>query len=167
MRQKIYCHFCASPLETRLAEERIRRYCPTCDGFIYENPIPAACLVVIDDQNRVLLVQRSVEPEIGAWCLPGGFMELGEVPEQAAIRELKEETGLDGQIESLLGVIAQKSELYDTVMIVGYSIRVFSGTPKAGDDASAIAFYSPTELPDIPFESHREFINKYYSDALR
>jgi 8-oxo-dGTP diphosphatase len=166
MRQKIYCHFCATPLETRLAAERVRRYCPTCDEFLYENPIPATCLVVIDDQNRVLLVQRNVEPEIGAWCLPGGFIELGEAPELAAIRELKEETGLDGHIERLLGVIAQESKLYDTVMIVGYLIKKLSGTPLAGDDASAIAFYSPAELPDIPFRSHREFIEKYYSDIF-
>jgi 8-oxo-dGTP diphosphatase len=163
MRPKTYCHFCATPLESRLIEDRRRLFCPKCNRVLYENPIPATCLVVIDNKDRVLLVQRNVEPEIGAWCLPGGFIELAEPPELAALRELKEETGLEGQIERLLGVIAQESKQYDTVMIVGYLIRRFSGIPIAGDDASAIAFYTPDARPEIPFASHREFVRRYYA----
>lgn len=167
MRVKTYCHFCATPLESRVIEERTRLFCPACNEVLYENPIPATCLVVIDNKDRILLVQRKVEPEIGAWCLPGGFIELGEPPELAALRELKEETGLEGQIERLLGVIAQESGQYDTVMIVGYLIKSFSGTPIAGDDASAIAFYASGAHPEIPFASHREFVRRYHADDLR
>ncbi len=163
MRTKTYCHFCATPLVNRSFEERTRRFCPKCNKVLYENPIPATCLVVIDNNDRVLLVQRNVEPEIGAWCLPGGFIELGEPPELAALRELREETSLEGKIDRLLGVIAQESEQYDTVMIVGYLIKNFSGTPIAGDDASAIAFYTPETRPEIPFASHREFVRRYYA----
>ncbi|MBN1655818.1 MAG: NUDIX domain-containing protein [Deltaproteobacteria bacterium] len=165
MRSKTYCHFCATRLENRTFEKRARLYCPRCDQVLYENPIPATCLVVIDNKNRVLLVRRSVQPEIGAWCLPGGFIELGEPPEQAALRELREETGLEGRVEKLLGVFAQESEQYHTVMIVGYLIKDFTGAPRAGDDASDIAFYGPETLPDIPFASHREFVRRYYSDT--
>lgn len=167
MRPKTYCHYCASPLESRLIEERERLFCPNCKQVLYENPIPASCLVVIDNKERVLLVQRNVEPEIGAWCLPGGFIELGEPPERAALRELKEETGLEAQIERLLGVIAQQSEQYDTVIIVGYLIKNFSGTPIAGDDASDIAFYTADTRPEIPFASHREFVRRYYAGDPR
>jgi 8-oxo-dGTP diphosphatase len=167
MRPKTYCHFCAAPLESRLIEDRNRLFCPNCNQVIYENPIPATCLVVIDNKDRVLLVKRKVEPEIGAWCLPGGFIELGETPELAALRELREETGLEGQVERLLGVIAQESKQYDTVMIVGYLIKSFSGTPIAGDDASDIAFYAPETRPEIPFASHREFVRRYYADESR
>jgi ADP-ribose pyrophosphatase YjhB (NUDIX family) len=162
MRPKIFCHFCATPLENRSVEERTRRFCPKCNQVLYENPIPATCVVVIDNKDRVLLVQRNVEPEIGAWCLPGGFIEIGESPEIAALRELREETGIDGQINRLLGVIAQQSKQYDTVMIVGYLVTRFSGAPIAGDDASDIAFYAPQARPEIPFASHREFVRRYY-----
>lgn len=167
MQPKTYCHYCATPLENRRVESRKRLFCPKCDQALYENPIPATCLVVIDNEDRVLLVKRNVEPKIGAWCLPGGFVELGESPERAALRELKEETGLEGHIERLLGVLAQESEQYDTVMIVGYLIKRFSGAPRAGDDASSIAFFTSDTRPEIPFASHREFVRRYYARDSR
>lgn len=89
-------------------------------------------------------------------------MELGETPETAALRELKEETGLDGQIEMLLGVYSNPSQLYHTVLMVGYLIHTYSGTPIAGDDADEVAFFHYDELPEIAFESHMKFIKMYY-----
>jgi ADP-ribose pyrophosphatase YjhB (NUDIX family) len=162
MRQKRFCHFCATPLERRQVEGRDRLYCTTCGRPLYENPIPATCLVVADDAERVLLVKRNVEPEIGAWCLPGGFVELGERPEEAALRELREETGLEGTVELLLGVAAQSSRQYHTVLIAGYLVRRYSGTAAAGDDASDVAFFGREEMPGIPFRSHRGFVEAYY-----
>jgi 8-oxo-dGTP diphosphatase len=139
---------------------RARLYCRRCQQAIYENPVPATCLVVPDDKSRILLVKRNVEPHRGSWCLPGGFIELGESPEGAALRELREETGLTGHIQAMIGAISQNSDRYHTVLILGYLIGRFEGTPYAGDDASDIAFFAPDELPDIPFESHRHFIDK-------
>jgi ADP-ribose pyrophosphatase YjhB (NUDIX family) len=109
----------------------------------------------------VLLVKRSVEPKKGLWCLPGGFMELGETPEQAALRELKEETGLAGRIEMLLGVYANPSVIYHTVLMVGYLVKSYSGTLIAGDDADDAAFFHYDRLPEIAFESHINFMRIY------
>ncbi len=63
-------------------------------------------------------------------------MELGETPEEAALRELKEETNLIGHIRMLLGVTSNHSDKYNTVLMVGYLVESYIGTPKAGDDAS-------------------------------
>ena len=104
MREKTHCPFCGNPLTRRLTEGRRRLFCTTCNEPIYENPIPATCLVVVDARDRVLLVKRSVEPKTGYWCLPGGFLEVHETPEEGALRELLEETGLLGKITRLLGV---------------------------------------------------------------
>jgi ADP-ribose pyrophosphatase YjhB (NUDIX family) len=117
----------------------------------------------VDNRDRVLLVKRSVEPQKGFWCLPGGFMELGEAPEKAALRELKEETGLLGRIEMLLGVSSNPSAQYHTVLMVGYLIKEYTGTLNAGDDADDAVYFHYTELPEIAFESHARFIRMYYA----
>jgi ADP-ribose pyrophosphatase YjhB (NUDIX family) len=121
---------------------------------------------VADEEKRILLVKRSVEPKKGYWCLPGGFMELDETPEQCALRELKEETGLSGKIKLLLGVRANPSPMYHTVHMTGYLVNEFSGTPVAGDDADQVKWFSINDLPEIAFDSHRHFISIYISGNL-
>ncbi len=163
MRKKNFCHYCGSALIEIIFEGSLRPFCEHCNEPIYENPIPATCLVVVDKEDRVLLVKRSVEPKKGFWCLPGGFMELGETPEKAALRELKEETGLSGQIDMLLGVSSNPSKQYHTVLMVGYLVKRYSGTLIAGDDADDAACFHYEELPEIAFESHARFIRIYYA----
>lgn len=167
MREKTFCPYCAGKLIQTFCEGALRLFCRSCEEPIYENPIPAACLVVVDSQERVLLVKRSVEPKKGFWCLPGGFMELGETPEQAALRELEEETGLKGRIERLLGVYANPSTQYHTVLMVGYLVKRFFGTPFAGDDAEDVACFHFRDLPEIAFDSHMNFIRIYYAAYAR
>jgi 8-oxo-dGTP diphosphatase len=163
MQEKQFCYFCGTRLVEKHWEGVLRRFCNQCNEPLYENPVPATCLVVIDDQEHVLLVKRSVEPKKGYWCLPGGFMELGETPEQGALRELKEETGLAGQIDIMLGVSSHPSDLYHTVLMISYLVNKYSGTLIAGDDASEAAYFQKDDLPEIAFESHRNFIRIYYS----
>ena len=163
MIKKKYCHFCGGQLADKFIEGRVRLFCNTCRSPIYENPVPATCLVTIDAQERLLLVKRSVDPKKGWWCLPGGFMELQETPEEAGLRELAEETGLTGKIDRLLGVTSNHSTAYDTVLMTGFLIRSYSGTLYAGDDADDVASFYYDELPEIAFESHAEFIRIYYA----
>lgn len=158
MQKKLFCPYCGQKLTEKYHENRNRLFCGRCNDPIYENPIPATCLVVTDDQDRILLVQRSVDPKKGQWCLPGGFIELGEPPEIAALRELFEETGLSGRIHKLLGVTTNPSQLYDSVLLVGYWVTEFSGNLIAGDDAADVGYFLPDRLPDIAFESHLKFI---------
>ncbi len=90
-------------------------------------------------------------------------MELGEAPEKAALRELKEETGLSGQIDMLLGVSTNPSAQYHSVLMVGYLVKSYSGTLIAGDDANDAGYFHYNELPAIAFESHASFIRMYYA----
>ncbi len=148
----------------KLCEGRVRLFCNQCNEPLYENPVPATCVIVTDKSNRLLLVKRTVEPKTGYWCLPGGFMELGEQPGQGALRELKEETGLFGKIDRLLGVTSSNSDQYDTVLMIAYLIKEHAGTLQPGDDASDAAYFTPANLPDIAFASHRQFITDYYQN---
>ena len=163
MIKKIYCYYCGNRLTKKLTEGRKRLFCDKCNIPIYENPVPATCLVTIDADERLLLVKRSVDPKKGWWCLPGGFMELQETPEQAGLRELKEETGLDGQIDMLLGVTTNHSTNYDTVLMTGFLIKSFNGSLIAGDDADDARWFNFNNLPEIAFDSHKKFVKLYYS----
>ncbi len=167
-RDKLFCHFCGHPLVRRAAEGRERLYCEACRTPLYENPVPATALVVADDKGRICLVRRGVEPHVGGWCLPGGFMEMGESPEECALRELREETALSGRIGDLLGVTVSRTFVNNAVLLVGYLVRDYAGEAAAGDDATDIGFFTEDEMPEIVFESHKRFVRIYlagYRDA--
>ncbi len=161
MRLKRFCPYCAAPLVDRFIEGRQRRWCDGCDQVLYENPIPANCLIVSPSAGQVLLVKRGVEPKIGMWCLPGGFMELDESPESGALRELREETGLIGRQLHLLGVRSTHSRQYQTVLMMGFWVIAYEGTPTAGDDALDARFFHTGQLPEIAFETHVHFIDAW------
>lgn len=159
--RKRYCPFCGGPLTARHAEGRDRLFCETERRFLYENPVPASTALVRDDAGRILLVRRSREPGLGLWALPGGFVENGESPAEAARRELEEETGLRGDGAELIDVIYQESEFYRTaLLIIGYRFSGHEGGLRAGDDADEAAFFPPEELPSLAFESHRRLIER-------
>lgn len=166
METKSYCPYCGGALAQKYIEGRQRLYCAPCHRPIYENPTPATCVVVINHKEQLLLVQRSVPPKISQWCLPGGFLELGESPEDGALRELAEETGLKGDIEMLLGVRTTPSPQYHSILMISFLIRTHRGRLIPGDDASDAQWFDAGQLPTIAFDSHRHFIKQYYSRSV-
>ena len=130
---------------------------------MYENPIPATALIIPhpDDARRIVLVKRAVEPCKGEYSLPGGFMEIDESPEECAIREMHEETGLDGEIKKLLGVRNQPSPQYKMVLLVGYEMQIIGGELGASDDAEEAEFFALNDHPPIAFEAHAWFVDEY------
>jgi 8-oxo-dGTP diphosphatase len=123
----------------------------------YENPLPSSAAFVRNDRGEILLVKRGVEPGKGEWALPSGFIEVDETPAKACIRELKEETGLDGRIQRLLGVYSQKSSMYKNVIIVAYLVQA-DGILRPGSDSVSAEYFTPDRLPDIAFPSHIEIL---------
>ena len=85
-------------------------------------------------------------------------MELDESPEEAALRELLEETGLHGKIDRLLGITTAPNRLYGTVLMVGYLVTDYSGKLTPGDDVAEAYYSDPNGLPEIAFRSHDHFI---------
>lgn len=155
-----FCPICSTEVEWKNIDGVKRLQCPDCEWIKYLNPLPAAAGVVINEKKKILLVKRAVEPEVGKWSLPAGFIELYETPEEAVLRELEEETGIKGKIESLIGVYAQSSKKYGGVLTVGYLVRRLSGELKHGDDVSDVKFDEIKDLSTIPFESHRKMLKK-------
>jgi ADP-ribose pyrophosphatase YjhB (NUDIX family) len=163
--EKLYCPYCGNPLGSRKHEGRMRHYCESEDRFLYENPIPAATGLVMDEAGRLLLVRRNVDPGNGEWALPGGFVETGESPGAAAAREVSEETGLEVSRPRLIDIIHQNSEFYKTsLLIIGYHFEMFDGEIEPGDDAAEARFFAPDELPPLAFESHRRLVDIFFND---
>ncbi|HEM45908.1 MAG TPA: NUDIX hydrolase, partial [Alphaproteobacteria bacterium] len=156
--------YCGGSLSQRTNEGRSRLWCAAGSRFVYENPIPAATGIIEDEAGRILLVERNREPQAGMWALPGGFVERDESPVEAATRELLEETGLAVSGPELLDVIYQESDFYGTsLLIIGYRFAAWRGTPAAGDDAAAVRFFYPNELPELAFGSHRDLVDLWLS----
>jgi len=160
-----FCPYCAGPFECRQAEGRMRLVCTQCGEIYYQNPLPASTALVLDGQGRLLLGKRAVDPARGAWCLPGGFVEMGEPMDRAALRELEEETGLAGSVLSFLGCFFQESAFYGSIIIFGYRVAASCGALRAGDDMEELDWFALDSLPPVAFDAHRRLIDKLQEEV--
>ncbi|GAH27897.1 unnamed protein product, partial [marine sediment metagenome] len=127
MKEYNYCPICGTPLQAGMIEGRERKYCPKCDFIDYKNPLPVALAVAVKDK-KFLLIRRGLPPRKGMWGSPSGFIENGETPEEACLRELKEETGISGKIVKLIGAARREDkEIYGDMLVVKYLVKVKGG----------------------------------------
>jgi len=127
----------------------------------YKSPKLAVDGVLIEDK-KILLIRRGRQPYINKWALPGGFVEYGEKTEDAVLREVLEETGLQTNIKSLVGVYSDPGrDPRGHVVSVVYMLEFCDGRVKGGDDACDARFFSLDELPELSFD-HEKIIK----DAL-
>ena len=156
-----YCIQCGAPLKEKKIEGKLRKYCAKCGYIHYINPVPIVAVVVNRD-SKILIVKRGIEPQKGKWVLPGGFVDYDESPEQAAIRELKEETNLDAEDVKLITLVSAQSKMYGPILMLGYEALNVKGNPIAGDDAIDVKFRKIENLDEIAFRTHREILQKYF-----
>ncbi len=113
--------------------------------------------VVFDASDQLLLIRRANEPFKDRYALPGGFVEVGETVEAAALRELKEETGIEGRVERLVGVYSDPARDPRAHNVsVAFLVSPIDLLPKAGDDAAAAEFVSGWR--DVSFAFDHEAI---------
>jgi 8-oxo-dGTP diphosphatase len=163
-----FCPRCRSEMVDRLAYGRVRRVCvdPDCRFVQFIDPKVGAAVLALSGDNQVLLVRRKAEPARGSWCLPGGFMEIGETPQATAIRECQEESGFTVEITGLIEVYYYENYRGSGVLIV-YKGRIIAGTAQPNDDADAVAFFGPDELPEnISFESNIDALTRWREGKL-
>ncbi len=110
----------------------------------------------MEQAGRILLVRRKREPGKDHWCFPAGFVEYDEDVEHAAVREVREETGLDVATDSIFGAYSYVDAPRKNGVLILFRARVVGGTLRAGDDARDVGFFSTDALPEpIAFSSHR------------
>jgi ADP-ribose pyrophosphatase YjhB (NUDIX family) len=155
-----FCPYCGYKLIRKMLEGRERLYCLGCEKIYYENPTPVVAVIARDDEGKILLIKRKIEPRKGEWALPSGFMEIEESPIEAALRELAEETGLKGKSKRLIGVYPNNSEIHGYLVAVIYEAEIVGGELCAGDDAEEAEFFAVSELPALAFQSHRDALGE-------
>ncbi len=154
--QATYCLWCGAPLQVRTLFGAPRQACSACAFVHFRPPSSAACAVVARGRE-VLLIQRNIQPCLGAWALPGGFQDYGEDPAAAAIREVAEETGLVVRIRRLLDVFYATDDPRRRVNVIAYLASPVAGELCAADDAAQARFFALDALPDdIAFANNRE-----------
>ncbi len=161
MKIKVYCNHCGKQLSTDFLDGKHRQVCTGCKTVYYENPLPVASVVLVNQKREVLLVRRAKEPFKDMWCCPIGFAETGESIEDAALRELKEEAGVDGKVIQLLDVGSHINPMYGELLIVTFEVEKAGGTEKAGDDASDARYFPLMNLPRLAFDSQEKAIAKF------
>ncbi|MEJ2210580.1 MAG: NUDIX domain-containing protein [Anaerolineae bacterium] len=158
-----YCPYCTCPLEDQSAFGRVRPVCPTC-GYIHFLTPKVGVSILVERDGHVLLVRRAIEPGLGHWSLPSGFIEWDEAPEVAAVREVGEETGLVVANARLIDVVRYAEDFRGPGLNINYRATVVGGTLEPADDAAEARFFGREDLPpldEIAFASHRQLLAQW------
>jgi len=166
-----FCPRCGGTLETVLRphDEHPRQVCTACGRVHYRNAKPCAGVLTVRDR-RLLLVRRGIEPFLGYWDIPGGFLEEGERPEDGAVREVREETGLLVRLTGLFGFYVDRYLYQDEggfTLNVYFLGEVVGGEERAGDDAAQLGWFAPDELPTRVAFDHARLVLEEWKRWMR
>lgn len=162
-----HCRACGTPVDYRVPadDNRPRAVCPACATIHYENPLNVVGTVPVW-QDQVLLCRRAIEPRLGFWTLPAGFMELGETTDEGAARETDEEAGAHIEMQGLYSVL--------NVVTAGqvhffYRARLLDTVFSPGPETMEARLFHEHEIPwaDLAFRTVRMTLERYFDDRKR
>ena len=133
--------------------------CPNCGE--YKNRA-ISIDAIIEQDGKILLVKRGIDPYKGYWAIPGGHVDFDETLEQSTVREVKEETGLTVTKLTLFGIYSDPGRHPRQTIAVAYIVEV-EGVPIAGDDAVELAWFSPKKLPPNMAFDHLVILHNFIS----
>jgi hydroxymethylpyrimidine/phosphomethylpyrimidine kinase len=156
-----FCPACAG----ELMKSTPHPVCGRCGLVFYRNPLPAVILV-LEENGKLLLARRAAPPAMGELGFPGGFVDLGESPLEAAARELEEETSLTGASFELTGSDKDHTD-YGSIVLYIYKVRNWQGKPEPADDVSELVWMNPEEIPGLAFSAHDRLVKKLIEERSR
>jgi ADP-ribose pyrophosphatase YjhB (NUDIX family) len=159
-----FCSVCGQPVIVKVPEgDHLPRFvCSACGAIHYQNPrIIAGC--VIETEDKILLCKRAIEPRLGYWTIPAGFMENGESVQNAAAREAIEEALAQVQIGSLLAIV---NVLHADQVHIMFRGRLINPAFGVGPESLETALYLEDEIPwdEIAFRSVEFALRRYLED---
>ncbi len=155
-----YCIRCGTAVERQPRYGQIRPVCPSCGWIHFADPKVAAA-VLVEEQEKILLVKRGCNPYRGMWTLPAGFVNAAEDPAEAARRECLEETGLNVRITQILDIRSGKEHEGGADFIIVYRAALYGGTLTAADDAEEAAWFSRDNLPELAFQATKYILKNF------
>ena len=156
-----YCPWCKTALIIKDVDHRLRPVCPSCGFIRFRNPAPAISLLIVTD-DQVLLGKRSGEPGQGKWATPSGYIEYEDDFLTAAIREAKEETGLDVELRSIVNVTSSFLAPGYHFLALYLLACVVGGELAAGDDLEEVAWFPLSgPWPQLAFQEDIDLLTAY------
>lgn len=161
-----FCHHCASPLVVRIpqGDDKPRHCCDDCDTIFYQNPKNVVGTLPVHE-NKILLCKRAIQPRIGKWTLPAGFMENGESSLNGAIRETMEEAGAIVRVtENSLYTLFNLPTINQVYMFFRAELDNLNFHP--GLESEEVALFSEDEIPwsEIAFPVVKSTLEHYFQD---
>jgi len=133
---------------------------PTCGFVFYLDPKVAVGTVITRPNRDIVLVKRAIEPGYGKWVFPGGYVDRGEEVTLAAIREAREEAGLEVRLDRLIGIYSYAGR---TPIIIVYAATLAGGELVVDEEGLEARWFAPTALPwdELAFLSTREALRDF------
>ena len=152
-----FCAGCGARLALQQHEGQTRPVCPDCGRVVYYDPkLAATC--VIERDGQTLMVRRAVQTGYGLWSMPGGYVDRGEPVEDAAAREVWEETGLLVAVGRLIGLF---SDAGNPVVVAAYAAEETGGILAPGPESLDVGFFAPDALPPLAFHRDAQIIRRW------
>ena len=162
-----HCPMCGGTLASRLLKatdpERLVCQAPGCGFIFYLDPKVAVGTIIVNQDGQIVLVRRAIEPGYGKWVFPGGYVDRGEQVDVAAVREAREEAGIDVHLDRLLNVYSYPDH---SPVIIVYAATMVGGCLACDDEGLEARFFTAETIPwdELAFRSThdalREFLGK-------
>ncbi len=143
------CPLCGGALRRKKHGDAYQKVCASCGFVMYINSAPTASAIITNKKKQVLLTKRGIEPAIGTWDFPGGFLNNGEDPVRGLRREIREELGVTLDVKRIVGIYIDRYyyQRWMYTFNVDYECTIKSGTLKPMDDVSDARWFDQSKIP--------------------